>query len=89
MSSTINPKLRNPEARICANCEHWHPCDVTEKWGNCDVALNSGLFMNHPKGQTPYMCYHSNNRHRSQKGCKTRFIRRNYNVCDNSDVYSG
>jgi len=87
MSGRINPKLRNNDARICANCKHWHPCDATEKWGNCEVALNSGLFMNHPKGRTPYLCHHSNNRYRSQKGCKTRFIRRDCDVCDNSDVY--
>ena len=70
MMSHINPKLRDCNARICANCKHWHT-DQYEKWGQCDVALNSGTFHNHHTGSLN--CKHTNSRYRSQKGCKTRF----------------
>lgn len=68
--AVINLKLRSKTARICANCTHWHP-DMWEKWGWCDVALNKGTFHNHRTGCRT--CKHSNNRYRSQKGCKNRF----------------
>ena len=74
MRHLINPKLRDKNAVICGNCAHWHS-DEYEKWGICDCALNSGLFMDH-NNHGKWIAHHTNNRYRSNKGCKTRFIRR-------------
>ena len=68
--SNIITSVRSKTARICANCIHWKP-DEYEKWGTCEVGLNHGTFHNWKTGSEH--CRHTNNRYRSNKGCKVRF----------------
>ena len=64
----------DPERRICINCQHFcQSIDPHSGYGECDIALDGGLFKNHTRFYV-YMARHSNSRYYTQKACKTRFI---------------
>lgn len=61
------------DRRVCQNCIHYcMDIDPHSGWGFCDVAKDSGMFMNHTK-YGKYLAKHTNGRYYTQKACRIRF----------------